>query len=128
MAMEKKPQNDVRRADEFDRDLHPDPFAGQNIGTDTDREVGLRSAYDVKSIHRALGGMSDDELKQVPILPEGQRLRQGATYLDLRDPARGELTATGDMAAERGSAYVAKDQVPYETWNRLRGIDDPRRT
>ncbi len=27
-----------------------------------------------------------------------------------------------------GNAYVPKDQVPYQVWNRLRGIDDVERT
>jgi hypothetical protein len=126
--MQGKPQAEVKHPPEWERDLNPDRMAGQNIGAEPDREVELRTAYDVKPLHRAMEGFGDDELKQVPVLPAGERLEQGATYLDLRDPGRGEFTATGDMAAGQENAYVAKDQVPYETWNRLRGIRDPERT
>lgn len=62
------------------------------------------------------------------MLPEGTPLQQGATYINLREPERGEITAMGGMHAAAGDAYVPKDGVPYPTWNRLRGIDDPERT
>ncbi|HEX8694521.1 MAG TPA: hypothetical protein VF746_19010 [Longimicrobium sp.] len=127
--MDHKPQTEAKHPPEYQRDLSPDHMAGQNVGNPSgDREVGLRTAFDVKSVHRSLSGLPDDELKQVPILEEGTRLQQGATYLDLAHPERGELTATGDMAAGPENVYVAKDRVPYQTWNRLRGVDDPRRT
>lgn len=114
--------------DGFDHDLHPDHAAGQNIGgREGDRVLGVRSAYDFKAVHRALSGIEDDELKQVPVLREGERLQQGATYLDLFRPRDGEFSAMGDMVAGPGNAYVPKDQVAYPTWNRLRGIDDPGR-
>jgi hypothetical protein len=74
--------------DGFDRDLHPDHLAGQNLGPRSD---------------------------------EGHRA--GRTV-----PERGEIRATGDMQASADDAFVVKDQVPYPTWNRLRGIDDPQRT
>jgi hypothetical protein len=126
--MENRPQNQVKHPPEYERDLNPARLEGQNIGPNPgDREVGIRTAYDVKPLHRGLD-LGDDELKQIPVLPEGQRLQQGATYLDLRDPERGEFTATGDMSADAECAYVAKDQVPYPTWNKLRGIRDPERT
>jgi hypothetical protein len=114
--------------DGFDRDLHPDPLAGQNIGPRSDPTQNARTAYDVKSVHRSLRDWPDDELKEIPVLEEGAPLQQGATYLNLREPERGEIRAMGDMRATAGDAYVPKDHVPYPTWNRLRGIDDPERT
>jgi hypothetical protein len=115
--------------DGFDQDLHPDHLAGQNLGprTDEGHRAG-RTAYDVRAIHRTLRDWPDDELKEIPLLPEGERLQQGGVYLNLRDPQRGEIRATGDMQASADDAFVAKDRVPYPTWNRLRGIDDPQRT
>jgi hypothetical protein len=114
--------------DDFDGDLHPDHMAGQNVGgREGDREVGVRSAFDFKAVHRTLGDIPDDELKQVPVLREGERLQQGATYLDLFQPRRGEFRAMGDMVAGPGNAYVPKDQVAYPTWNRLRGVENPER-
>lgn len=32
------------------------------------------------------------------------------------------------MRVGNGEAFVPKDEVPYTTWNRLRGIDSPERT
>jgi hypothetical protein len=114
--------------DDFDRDLHPDHMAGQNLGgREGDREVGVRSAFDFKAVHRSLSDIPDDQLKQVPVISEGERLQQGATYLDLFQTRRGEFTAMGDMVAGPGNAYVAKDEVAYQTWNRLRGVRDPDR-
>jgi len=122
------PQERGAPRDSFDRDLNPDHMAGQNVGgREADREVGIRTAYDCKEVHRALDGIPDDELKQVPVLREGERLQQGATYLDLFRREAGEFRATGDVVAEPGTAYVAKDQVAYPTWNRLRGVEDPER-
>jgi hypothetical protein len=65
------------------------------------------------------------QLKQVPVLPDGARLEQGATYVDLATARREEFTATGNMSAEPGHAYAPKDRVPYEIWNRLIGEEKP---
>jgi hypothetical protein len=118
------PQTEKKHPDEWERDLNPSRLEGQNIGIPQD----LPTAYDVKEVHRSLGRFEDDELKQIPVLPEGERLRQGATYLDLTNPSRGEFTATGEMSASSGQRLVPKNDVPYPIWNRLRGIDDPERT
>lgn len=124
-----RPQNATNHPPEWREDLNPDHMAGQNVGAQgADREQGLRTAYDVKPLHREMRGWEDDDLKQIPVLPEGERLQQGATYLDLGDRGRGEFTAMGNMEASSGSALVAKDRVPYQIWNRLRGIDDVERT
>ena len=66
-------------------------------------------------------------VKQIPILPRGSRLEQGATYTDLRDPEPREFTATGDMQAGPGNWYVPKSAVDYQLWNRLIGVEDPER-
>ncbi len=99
---------------------------GQNIGPGlTEREVPLPTAYDVKRIHRALDDFRDDDLKQIPILPVGSRLQQGATYLDLAADRPEEFKTTGGLTAEPGHYYVPKDRVPYEIWNRLIGEPKP---
>ncbi|HEV2147743.1 MAG TPA: hypothetical protein VGR37_10105 [Longimicrobiaceae bacterium] len=123
------PQAETKHPPEWRQDLNPDHMAGQNVGAQsTDREQGLRTAYDVKPLHRGMSGWEDDDLKRIPVLPQGQRLQQGATYLDLNDQGRGEFTAMGNMEAGSNNAYVPKDQVPFQLWNRLRGIDDVERT
>lgn len=122
------PQRERKHPDEWERDLNPNRMEGQNVGPlSSERERRLRTAFDVKPLHRAMRDWPDEDLKRVPVLEEGTRLQQGATYLNLREPERGEFTAMGDMAAGPGDAYVPKDEVPYPTWNRLRGIDDPER-
>jgi hypothetical protein len=74
---------------------------------------------DAKPIHRRLERFADDELRQIPVVQEGARLDQGATYIDLnaRDPH--EFTASSNMAADRDNWYVPKARVPYEIWSRL---------
>jgi hypothetical protein len=116
---EAKPQAEQKHPDEWNRDLNPDQLAGQNIGAATEsRERALRTAYDVKPVHRALRELNDDELKQIPIVEAGKRLQQGATYLDLE---RGAFTATGEMSVGAEQTVIPKDGVHYETWNRLVG-------
>jgi hypothetical protein len=67
----------------------------------------------------------DNDLKQIKVLPEGERLQQGATYIDLNDLDRGEFTATGNMRAREHNYYVPKDEVHYLLWNLLIGVDNP---
>ena len=99
---------------------------GQNIGPGlTEREVPLPTAYEVKRIHRALADFQDDDLKQIPILPVGSRLQQGATYIDLAADRPEEIETTGALTADPGHYYVPKDRVPHEIWNRLIGEPKP---
>ena len=112
-------QTAQKHPEEWRRDLSPDRMAGQNIGgVAEEHERMTHTAYDVKPVHRALEGFADDELKQIPILETGTRLRQGATYLDLGGE---EFTATGEMQVRPGRNVVPKDGVHYETWNKLIG-------
>lgn len=105
-------------------DLNPDAMAGQNLGTATGATPpGARTAYDHKRAHRRLSNLVDDDLKQIPIVPEGTRLEQGATYVDLNNLHNGELTARGDMVAGPGTLYVAKDSVDYVLWNVLTEVE-----
>lgn len=114
--------------EEWRQDLNPDATAGWNVGVASQRpEVDAETAYDRKEVQVHLQEFHDDELKQIPILPTGARLQQGATYLDLRDPARHAFTARGDMSAGLGNWYVPKDAVDYVIWNRLTRVQNPER-
>lgn len=114
--------------DEWRGDLNPNRLAGQNHGPRTARHEKLaRTAYDVKPLHRRLHGFTDDMLKQIPVLDTGTRLQQGATYIDLNDPDAREFTATGDMEAGPDTYIVPKDEVDYQLWNMLIGVDNPER-
>src|SRR4051794_1027703 len=67
-----------------------------------------RTAYDVKEARLQLVGWSDDDLRQIPLMPVGARLEEGATYVDLREPARREFAATGDMRVPPDGLYVPR--------------------
>ena len=115
-----------KHPDEWQRDLNPNHLAGQNIGLQSEPDLeGERTAFHLRKAGLDLGAIDDDELKQVPILPAGERLQQGATYVDLTNQPPVEFTARADMAAGPGDAYVPKDRVPYPIWNRLIGEEKP---
>lgn len=108
------------RQDEWEHDLHPNPMAGQNHGLETaESEKNAPSAHDLKEVRQYLSEFSDSELKQIPVLLNGTRLQQGATYINLMDEDRQEFTAIGSMEAQEGSYYVPKTEVDYQLWNRL---------
>jgi hypothetical protein len=106
----------------YQDDLNPQAMAGQNLGIPEAQPAKHgATAYDVKPVHERFKHFSDDELKQLRILPVGSRLEQGATYIDLNNLDLGEFTATGDMHVGQHHWLVAKKDVPYELWNRLLG-------
>ncbi|HET8657038.1 MAG TPA: hypothetical protein VFL93_16045 [Longimicrobiaceae bacterium] len=127
--VEHEPQAERKHPPEWERDLNPNYMAGQNIGERSGEfEQGIPTAYDVKDAHRLLHErFADDELQRIPILPEGQRLEQGACYVDLRSERPEEFTAMGGMAADPGHWFVPKAEVPYSLWNRLIGVENPER-
>jgi hypothetical protein len=115
-----------KHPDEWQRDLNPNHLAGQNIGAESEpRLESGRTAFHLRKAGLDLGRIDDEELKQVPLLPPGERLQQGATYVDLKHQPPIEFTARADMAAGPADAYVPKDRVPYEIWNRLIGEEKP---
>ncbi len=115
---------------EYQADMNPAAAAGINyggVGPHPERD-DPRTAFDAREVHRLLDGFSDDQLKQLPIMPAGSRLEQDATYIDLADPSRREFRATSGMEARPGQFLVPKSEVDYQLWNRLRGVTDPART
>lgn len=127
--MQQKPGRPTdQKPDEWQQDLNPDPSAGQNVGLDESRsETEAPTAYHIKELHDYLEGYTADELRKIPVLPQGSRLEQGATYIDLKDPNRKEFTAMGDMEAGADNWYVPKSEVGYMLWNRLIGVQNPER-
>jgi len=93
-----------------------------------DGSAPRRSARDIPGVHLLLRDYPEEVLAQVPILPEGTRLAEGTTYLDLRDPSRCPFTATADMEAGPNHYYTPKCEVPSGVWCRLIGVLDPART
>jgi hypothetical protein len=122
-----KQQAKHKRPPEWEADLNPNHLAGQNIGHQSDARVDAEwTAFHLRKRGMDLGGVNDEELRQVPIVCEGERLQQGATYVDLKQPPLEEFTARGDMTAGSHNAYVPKTRVPHEIWNRLTGEPKPR--
>jgi hypothetical protein len=118
-----------KHPDEYERDLNPNAMAGQNLGhAGPHPEQHARTLLDDKALHARFRDWSDDDLQQVPILPAGSRLEQGATYIDLTEEPPREFTATGDMQASQHHRLVPKSAVPYELWNRLLEIENVTRT
>ena len=109
-------------------DLNPNFLAGENYGEQGPHpEKTAKTAFDVKGAHALLNEMPDEDLKQIPIMPNGSRLEQGAVYIDLRVSQPSELMATGNMEAGGDNWYVPKTEVPYPIWNRLIGVANPAR-
>jgi hypothetical protein len=106
--------------DSFDRDLHGEDRAGQHAGA---HEARTYSAYDIKELHASMPEYSDEELKQIPILAHGERLEQGAVYLDLNDRAKGPFRGHGGAEAQDPHLYVSKSHTDYVLWNKLTGVD-----
>jgi len=97
-------------------------MAGQNLGRrGTHPEQNTRTMRDVKDLHARYRDWSVSTLQQVPVLPAGSRLEQGATYIDLNEQQPREFTATGDMQAAASQHIVAKSSVPYEVWTGCSG-------
>jgi hypothetical protein len=119
-------QSRQKHPDEWQQDLNPNHLAGQNIGQESEqRERTDLTAFHLRKRGYELRGLDDNDLKQVPVLAEGTRLQQGATYVNLADDQPREFKATADVTAESGDAYAPKDKVPYEVWNRLIGEPKP---
>lgn len=112
-------------SEEYDRDLR---VSRQSGGLDASTPEGYAySAYDIKVLYGKLGDLTDDEMKNVMVLPTGTRLEQGARYIDLNHLERGEFVGTSDMMAEPENYYVPKKQTDYVLWNRLNQVDNPAR-
>jgi hypothetical protein len=107
--------------EEYREDLNPDYLEGENYG---EPRYETRPAYDIKALHGRIRDLRDDELKAIPVLVEGSRLEQGATYFDLRNPQGGEFKAMGNMAAGPDNWYVPKSEVDYQLWNLITGVDN----
>ena len=72
------------KSDQWQKHLNLNPLAGQNDGIETTQEGRYDlTAYDIDWLRDRLEDVSDDELKQIPVLKPGTRLQQGATSLQL---------------------------------------------
>jgi hypothetical protein len=115
-----KPQQIKKHPDQWEHDLNPNRLGGQNIGGNpVQSDSRARTAADIKTLTERLSDFRMDELTEIPIVPAGTQLKQGAIYLDLREPSPVPFTATAQVAAGEHNYYTPKAEVPYELWNRL---------
>jgi hypothetical protein len=120
------PQERITR--DLERDLHKDVPPGENLGSATPQSENLGLTADaLKDLRTRLPGLTDAELKRIPVEPEGYRLRAGSTYVNLRDPNLTPFVATGGMVAEPGAALAPKSATEYLLWNRIVGVETPER-
>jgi hypothetical protein len=104
-------------------DLTATDRAGMNHGMEGQHpEWEGQSGASVKELRTRLANLTNDELKQLTILPEGSRLKQGAKYLDLERLERGEVVATAGMSVKPGQRLIAKHDTDYLLWDRLSGV------
>ncbi len=115
-----KPQEQEKHPPEWRTDLNPERMEGQNIGAASKNNDSLApTAADIGVLGGRLNGFTRDELSQIPIVPAGTKLKQGAVYLDMRIPSPVPFTATADITAREMNYYAPKAEIPYELWNRL---------
>ena len=115
-----KPQEQEKHPPEWRDDLNPARMEGQNIGASSKRNDSVaRTAADIDVLAGRLDGFTRDELSEIPIVPAGTKLKQGAVYLDMRIPSPVPFTATADITATEMNYYAPKAEIPYELWNRL---------
>ncbi|MBC8159765.1 MAG: hypothetical protein H7Z42_00985 [Roseiflexaceae bacterium] len=125
---DKQLQPGQHHPEEYQQDLNPNEGAGQNNGLVGDQaEQDARTAYDIKHVHDMLNNMTDDTLRQIPILPTGTRLQQGATYVDLQTNDREPFKARGDQEVKEHNLIVPKQAIDYQLWNELIGVTDSAR-
>ena len=114
--------------DDFDQDLHPNMNAGINHGDlGANPEQDAPTADTMRELHTILSDFNNDELRRIVVLQPGDRLEQGATYIDLRKPDREEFSGSSEMVVgpPNINLIVPKRETDYELWNRLRGIERP---
>ena len=113
----------------YGHDLHPHDRAGTNadsVGPFPQNQG--RSVNDIKELNRHYHqDLTDDQMGQIMVLPQGPRLEQGGKYIDLAVDAPQEFVARAGMEAGPHNFYVAKSGLDYPLWNYLIGVKNPER-
>ncbi len=117
--MEKKERAEGRAEDALNAAfLQADQHTGQQgllpADGDTLNAADVKDAYD--PLHQS--GWHRDEIARLRLVAPGTRLQQGDIFLDLRNPAAGELVAHGEETVG-GELLVPKRGTDYEIWEIL---------
>ena len=113
--------------DDFDADLRPHERSGENSGPHSGRPERMMRAFDDKALVDSMKEFNSDELKSILVVPLGGKLEQGAKYVDLNDPDRLEIIASGEnpvtphLEAQAGQKLVSKTDTDYQIWDKLTG-------
>ena len=108
--------------DDFDKDLRPNEFAGENSGADTaQNEKNAPSAYQHKELHDRFPQLSSADLKNIPILPAGTRLDQGRDLPRLEQPGKGRILRRFQRNRRRERSHRAQNR------GRLSAVEPPDR-
>ncbi|WP_141731732.1 hypothetical protein [Oligoflexus tunisiensis] len=109
----------------FPRDRHPDEYLKdlnpQEFMKSQEEKQPHKSLNDIKEAHQRFQ-LTRDEMRTVPIMAEGELLREGAIYANLRDEQPTEFTATSGIKARPGEWIAPKSMVDYRLWNRLMAL------
>jgi hypothetical protein len=109
-----KQQARQKHPDEWQQDLNPNHLAGQNIGRESEeRERADMTAFHLRKRGYDLGGLDDNDLKQVPVLAEGTRLQQGATYVNL--PTRSRVSSRRRETSRPKRATPTRQRTRFPT-------------
>ncbi|MBV9851618.1 MAG: hypothetical protein JO250_18265 [Armatimonadetes bacterium] len=98
--------------------LHADQHTGQQAVLPPQQE-DLLNAADLKEVYAILPDWHKDEIKRLRLVPPGTRLNLGDVFIDLRNPAAGELVAHGEETVGE-ELLVPKHDTDYEIWNKLK--------
>ena len=127
VEIEEQPVAHPKTVEDYSEDLNPDEFAGEDHGPQGKISAFGLTAADIKELRNTLADLTDDELKNIPIVPLGSRLEQGAKYIDLQHLEQGEFTASAGMVSDEDHYYVPKKETDYLLWNRMNQVDTPER-
>lgn len=118
----------TERQGEFAHDLEVSQRPAESLGLGSATPPGIGyTAQSIKELHSRLADLTNDELKNISIIPTGTRLEEGAQYIDLNQLERGAFTADASMIAQPENYYVAKKATDYVLWNRLNQVENPAR-
>ena len=101
-------------------DLSPDASKGINRAEVANPQP-TRTAADVRDLRESLRQFTGEELRQVIVMNEGDRLEAKAAYAKLSEDGLRQIQAAGDEQVHPGEVYVSKQGTPYTLWNRLVG-------
>ena len=99
--------------------LRTDQHTGQQNILSRENPDDLVRAADIKQVYDLLPDWHKDEIKRLRVMPPGTRLNSGDIFIDLRNPAAGELVAHGEETVGE-ELLVPKHDSDYEIWNKLK--------